>query len=201
MLGAARKPSTGLCCVPHRLSSPENPPRMPILPLIRVRRIPGQRSRGLLLAGGQAIPCALGRSGVTRRKREGDGASPAAVLRPLQLFYRPDRLRRPLTSLPARRLRPLDGWCDDPCHPRYNRPVRLPFSASHERLWREDRLYDLVVDLDWNRFPAVRGRGSAIFLHVARPGLPATEGCIALPAHTLLRLLSRMAPATRIVLT
>jgi L,D-peptidoglycan transpeptidase YkuD (ErfK/YbiS/YcfS/YnhG family) len=200
MLAAARKPSPFLCCVPHLRSSRDSPPRMPILPLIRVRRSPGQRSRGLVLAGGQVIPCALGRSGVTRRKREGDGASPAAVLRPLQLFYRADRLRRPRTDLPVRRLRPLDGWCDDPAHSSYNRPVLLPFSASHEQMWREDRLYDLIVDLDWNRRPARRGHGSAIFMHVARPGLLPTEGCIALPAPALLRLLARIGPATRIAL-
>lgn len=146
------------------------------------------------------VPCALGRSGVTSRKREGDGASPRATLRPLALYVRADRGLPPASALPVRRIRPSDGWCDDPRHRRYNQPVHLPFGASHERMWRDDSLYDLVVDLDWNRRPAVRSRGSAIFLHVARPGLLPTEGCIALPKPVLRRILARMGPGTRIVI-
>jgi L,D-peptidoglycan transpeptidase YkuD (ErfK/YbiS/YcfS/YnhG family) len=179
---------------------------MPCLSVIRVRRLPGAKChgtqhRGVLLAGGLAIPCALGRAGLTRRKREGDGASPAATLRPLVLMHRPDRLRRPHAALPGRALRPFDGWCDDPAHPRYNRPVRLPLAASHERMWREDGLYDVVVDLDWNRRSPRPGRGSAIFLHVARPGLGPTEGCIALPLAALRRLVARLGPQTRFILS
>ncbi len=167
---------------------------------ILVRRSVLDPRRGMLFAGGQATPCALGRSGVTSRKREGDGASPAAVLRPLRLYYRADRMRRPESQLPVAVIRPHDGWCDDPGHPRYNQPVSLPFSASHERMWREDELYDMVVDLDWNRSPAVPGRGSAIFMHVARAGLAPTEGCIALPSPILRRILAGLGPDTRIVL-
>lgn len=172
-------------------------PLSPPLRLVRIRRSPLDPRRGVLLVDGRAIPCALGRSGVTRSKREGDGASPAALLRPLAAFYRPDRGRRPAMRLPLRPIRPLDGWCDDPAHPRYNQPVQLPFRASHERLWRDDHLYDLVVDLDWNRRPAVPGRGSAIFMHVARPRLAPTEGCIALPMAELRRLVGRIGPGTR----
>jgi L,D-peptidoglycan transpeptidase YkuD (ErfK/YbiS/YcfS/YnhG family) len=179
---------------------------MPSLSVIRVRQLPGARGqgnqhRGVLLAGGLSIPCALGRSGLTRRKREGDGASPVARLTPLLLMYRPDRLRRPPTALPSRALAPGDGWCDDPRHPRYNRPVRLPFAASHERMWREDGLYDIVVDLDWNRRSPRPGCGSAIFLHAARPGLAPTEGCVALPFPVLRRLVARIGRQTRFILS
>lgn len=167
--------------------------------MIRVRPCPLDPRRGILQAGNLRLPCALGRSGVSPRKREGDGASPRASLRPLAVFYRDDRGPRPASGLPMRRIRPSDGWCDDPRHPRYNQPVHLPFEASHERMWRDDGLYDLVVDLDWNRRPAICGRGSAIFMHVARPGLRPTEGCIALPEPVLRRLLARMGPGTRIV--
>jgi L,D-peptidoglycan transpeptidase YkuD (ErfK/YbiS/YcfS/YnhG family) len=104
-------------------------------------------------------------------------------------FYRPDRMRRPTTAVPMTPLRPDDGWCDDAGHPRYNCPVRLPFDASHERLWREDHVYDIVIELDWNRMPAIRGRGSAIFLHLARPGLSPTEGCVAVAPAAMRRLL------------
>jgi L,D-peptidoglycan transpeptidase YkuD (ErfK/YbiS/YcfS/YnhG family) len=192
-----RKPSTSVCCAPGA----RNVSQVRFFEVIRVRRSPLDARRGVLQAGPFAFACALGRSGVTRRKREGDGASPAAELRPLRLFYRADKAPRPATGLPLRPIRPLDGWCDDARHPRYNQPVTLPFPASHERMWREDGLYDLVVDLDWNRGPRVPGRGSAIFMHVARPGLKPTEGCIALPAPALRRILARIGPSTRIILS
>ncbi|MCP8938720.1 L,D-transpeptidase family protein [Alsobacter sp. SYSU M60028] len=166
---------------------------------VLVRSRVGDPSKGLLVAGGLAIPCALGRGGVARRKREGDGATPAATLRPVALMARRDRLHPPATGLPASAILPTQGWCDDPRHPLYNRKVRLPFRASHETMWREDGLYDLVVELDWNRGPAVKGRGSAIFMHVARPGFAPTEGCIALAPAALRRLLPMLTPRTRFV--
>jgi L,D-peptidoglycan transpeptidase YkuD (ErfK/YbiS/YcfS/YnhG family) len=115
-------------------------------------------------------------------------------------FYRPDRLRRPVSALPFSRLRPTDGWCDDPRHHRYNRLVRLPFGAGHERMWRDDHLYDVVLELDWNIRPAVRGRGSAIFLHLARPGFAPTEGCVAVAPHAMRHLLRRLKPGSLLVI-
>ena len=88
-----------------------------------------------------------------------------------------------------RAIRPRDGWCDAPADRNYNRPVRHPYPASAERLWRADGLYDVVVVLGYNDRPRVRGRGSAIFMHVARPGYAPTEGCIALARPHLLRVL------------
>jgi L,D-peptidoglycan transpeptidase YkuD (ErfK/YbiS/YcfS/YnhG family) len=170
------------------------------LALIRVQRRPGNSRRGLLLAGGFAWPCALGRGGVRIGKREGDGASPLATLRAVRLFYRADHGLRPATHLPVTRIAG-QGWCDDAGDRNYNRLVPLPYRASHEVMRRADRLYDIVVELDWNRQPAIRGRGSAIFLHVARPGLAPTEGCIALPADRLRRLVARLGPGTRFVLS
>jgi len=101
-------------------------------------------------------------------------------------------MRRPQTSLPVRAIRRHDGWCDASADRNYNRPVRLPYRASAEHLWREDELYDVVVVLTYNERPRVRGRGSAIFMHVARPGYAPTEGCIALARGHLLRLLERL---------
>lgn len=165
---------------------------------ITVRRRPGGRHLGLAGIGGQAIPVAIGRSGVGRDKREGDGKTPAGRWRILAVLYRPDRLPRPVTRLPARALKPSDGWCDDPADRRYNRPVRLPIggsrSVSHERMWREDALYDLVLVLDHNHRPRVAGRGSAVFVHLARPGFRPTEGCVALRPADLRRLVARLAP-------
>nr|WP_245422304.1 L,D-transpeptidase family protein [Alsobacter soli] len=168
---------------------------------IRVIRRPGDPRRGLLLAGGYAFPCALGRGGVSADKREGDGASPRATLRPLRAFYRADAGLRPRSGLRLDPIRQGDGWCDAPGDRNYNRPVRLPYPASCESMTRPDGLYDIVVDLDWNRRPAIGGRGSAIFMHVARPGFAPTEGCVALRRADLLRILPRLSAETRIVIT
>src|SRR5437588_379223 len=119
------------------------------LRLIRVEA-PEGANRGVLVAGGMRASCALGRSGITRDKREGDGATPTGSHRLVAVLYRPDRVRRPVTRLPAVPIRSEDGWCDDPADRRYNRPVPLPYAASHERLWRDDHLYDLLVVLDHN---------------------------------------------------
>jgi L,D-peptidoglycan transpeptidase YkuD (ErfK/YbiS/YcfS/YnhG family) len=98
----------------------------------------------------------------------------------------------------VRAIRERDGWCDASADRNYNRPVRHPYPASAERLWRADGLYDIVVVLDCNDRPRVRGRGSAIFMHVAKPGYAPTEGCIALAQAHLLRLLVRLRRRSRI---
>ena len=166
---------------------------------IRVFPRPSDPRKGLVVAGGLVLPCALGRGGVRRCKREGDGGTPAGILRALAVRYRADRGPRPPTRLPLGQIRAADGWCDDPGHRRYNRPVPLPFLAGHERLHRTDGVYDVVVILDWNMRPAVRGRGSAIFLHLARPGFTPTEGCIAVSPAAMRRLLPLLGPSTRLV--
>lgn len=165
--------------------------------ILLVRRRIGAPHWGKLIAGGRAIPCAIGRTGITALKREGDGASPRGTFALLGLWFRPDR-RRPHTVLPVRATRPDDGWCDAADHRLYNRPVKRPFKASHEEMWRQDELYDLVIDIAWNRGPFVQGRGSAIFMHAARPGFAATAGCVALQAKELRRLVSRITLRTRI---
>jgi L,D-peptidoglycan transpeptidase YkuD (ErfK/YbiS/YcfS/YnhG family) len=139
-----------------------------------------------LHAGDRVWPCALGKGGVVRAKREGDGATPLGRWPLRRLFYRPDRLAAPATGLPVTALDPTMGWCDDPAHADYNRLIRLPHPARHERLWREDHVYDLVVVLGHNDAPPVPGAGSAIFLHVARPAYAPTEGCLALALADLL---------------
>jgi L,D-peptidoglycan transpeptidase YkuD (ErfK/YbiS/YcfS/YnhG family) len=144
--------------------------------------------------GGLIMPCALGRAGSRVRKREGDGATPVGLWKLRAVLYRSDRVRRPRTPLPVRTIGPHDGWCDAPADRNYNRRVSHPYSASAERLWRADELYDIVVVLDYNIRPRVCGRGSAIFIHVAKPGYAPTEGCIALSRERLLRLLERLGP-------
>jgi L,D-peptidoglycan transpeptidase YkuD (ErfK/YbiS/YcfS/YnhG family) len=141
-----------------------------------------------------------GRSGVRGDKREGDGASPAGTFALLQGFYRADRIALPPTHLPLRALRPEDGWVDDPADPYYNRLVSLPYPASHEEMWRADGLYDLVVLIGYNTDPPVPGRGSAIFLHVARPDFAPTAGCIAVAREILGPLLGLLGPGSTITI-
>jgi L,D-peptidoglycan transpeptidase YkuD (ErfK/YbiS/YcfS/YnhG family) len=131
---------------------------------------------------GRRLRCALGRAGVTpaHDKREGDQASPAGAWPVRGVLYRPDKGPAPATTLPAHAIAPDDGWCDDPGEPDYNRPIKLPHGGSFERMWRDDDLYDLVVVLGYNDEPVNPGMGSAIFVHVAKPGYLPTEGCVAL---------------------
>lgn len=138
--------------------------------------------------------CALGRGGVRADKREGDGATPVGRFPLRRVLFRPDRLAPPETRLPVLPIDPADGWCDDLAHPDYNRPVRRPFPASHEEMWREDGVYDVVVVLGHNDDPVVPGSGSAVFMHVARPGYEPTAGCVALALPDLLRLLRDCGP-------
>ncbi len=140
---------------------------------------------GRLRLEGRIVRAALGRGGVRTHKQEGDGATPAGVLPLRRVLYRADRGPPPACAVPIEPLAPDDGWCDDPTHPDYNRMVRRPHPARGEALWRDDALYDLIGVLGWNDAPVVRGSGSAIFLHVARPDFAPTAGCVALAAADL----------------
>ena len=165
---------------------------------VRVVTRTGLRTKGWLIAGMVQIPVALGRSGIRADKREGDGATPRGQFRPLRVWWRADRALHPRTFLPVRRIGPADAWCEDPADRRYNRPVRLIEGQGGDGLWRADHLYDLIVELDHNVRPRIARRGSAIFVHMARPGLLPTAGCVALPAAPLRRLLARIGRKTRI---
>lgn len=153
--------------------------------------------QGLIAFGGATMPCALGRAGITAAKREGDGATPLGRMRVLCGYFRAGSFGEggsldmaPLrTRLPMRPIRADLGWCDAPGDRNYNRPVRMSYLASHEAMRRADRLYDVVLVLDWNFSVRRQGRGSAIFLHLARPGFRPTEGCIAVSRRTMARLL------------
>jgi L,D-peptidoglycan transpeptidase YkuD (ErfK/YbiS/YcfS/YnhG family) len=162
---------------------------------------------GRLLWPGGAAPAACGRGGVTADKREGDGASPAGTFPLVCAFYRADRIAKPATLLPLAALKPADAWVEDPADANYNRLVALPYPARSETLWRADGLYDLIVVIGYNSDPPISGRGSAIFLHIARPsperparagrpGMAPTEGCIAVTRDILLGLLPRLGPGS-----
>ena len=157
--------------------------------IFEVRRRPGNPAQGIVSAAGRSWPCALGKGGVRGFKREGDGATPAGDLQVLYGWFRRDGIVSRRTPLPLVPIHGDDGWCDAPADRNYNRPVRLPYAASHERLRRDDRLYDICVVLDWNVRQRRRNLGSAIFLHLARPGYKPTEGCIAVSAATMREIL------------
>ena len=154
---------------------------------------------GRLRLGGQAFRAALGRGGVRADTQEGDGATPAGLLPLRRVLYRADRTAIPRAALPREPIAATDGWCDDPGHPDYNRPVRLPHPARCEELWRRDEVYDLLAVLGWNDAPVQRGRGSAIFLHIARPGWAPTEGCVALAEADLRSVLAAGVTALRVL--
>lgn len=146
---------------------------------------------------GHTYPCTIGRSGLTDRKKEGDGATPVGTHRLVGMLYRPDRISRPADwALP---IGPGDLWSDDATDEAYNMMVRAPYPHSHEKLRRPDPLYDIILLTDWNWPYAVKGRGSAIFIHqFRRPGFP-TEGCIALSRRDLHWIAPRITLQSRLI--
>jgi L,D-peptidoglycan transpeptidase YkuD (ErfK/YbiS/YcfS/YnhG family) len=178
---------------------PKSPAALRIL-VVRAR--PGHPSQGFLRAGSLVFPCALGRGGISANKHEGDGATPLAAMRILSGYFRGDRFagaRR--TRLAMAPIGPDLGWCEVPQDRNYNRPVPIPYGASHERMKRDDDLYDACLVLDWNIAPRRRGRGSAIFFHLARPGFTPTQGCVAVTARAMARLLPHLSDRTVLKVT
>jgi len=168
--------------------------------LVRIRAAAANPRRGWLTVGGHIIPVALGRGGILANKREGDGGTPRGTFRPIRLWWRADRDPRPRTFLPVRAIGPEDAWCEDPADRHYNRPVRLDLGRSGDRLRRDDHLYDFIVEIDHNTAPRIAGRGSAVFLHLARANFSPTAGCVAMTRSAMLRLLDHLGPRTRIVI-
>src|ERR1700734_481731 len=173
----------------YSINLPDRP-----LSAIRIRAAAGDPRRGWLLAGGQAVPVALGRSGLIANKREGDGGTPRGTFRPRQLWWRADRAPRPQTFLPVRAIRREDAWCEDPASRHYNRPIAFSRQDGGDRLTRDDHLYDFIVEIDHNAQPTIAGRGSAVFLHLARSNFSPTAGCVSMTKAAMLHLLRQIAP-------
>jgi L,D-peptidoglycan transpeptidase YkuD (ErfK/YbiS/YcfS/YnhG family) len=162
------------------------------LPALTVRARPGEPRQGLIRIGPLVLRCALGKGGLSTFKREGDGATPVATMRIVTGYFRRRGSVAPNTPMGLRPIGERLGWCDAQADRNYNRPVKLPYPASAERMQRDDRLYDVCLVLDWNLRPRRRGAGSAIFLHLARPGYLPTEGCVAVSARDMARLLPHL---------
>ncbi len=147
---------------------------------------------------GRVFPCSHGKGGYTQNKREGDGATPTGTHRITGMFYRPDRITKPVGW--AHPIGPRDLWSDASGTPEYNQHVRAPYNFSHETLRRADPLYDLILVIDWNMHPALTGKGSAIFIHQwRRPGF-GTEGCIAFSRTNLRWIAERVMIGTRLII-
>src|SRR5437773_10732756 len=170
------------------------------LTAIRVHRAAGDPRRGWLTADGWTVPVALGRGGILANKREGDGGTPRGTFHPRQLWWPADRHARPKTYLPARPIRPEHAWCEDPKDRHYHQPLRLGRDQPGARLTRDDHLYDFIVEIDHNSAPRIAGRGSAVFLHLARDNFGPTAGCVSMRKSAMLHLLRRMWQETRIVI-
>ena len=148
---------------------------------------------------GHMVKVGLGKAGITAedKKREGDGKTPIGTYPLRQVYYRPDRVTLPPVMLEAIPITPDMGWCDDHHHPDYNRLIRLPFEGSHEKMWRDDNAYDVVIPLGYNDDPPHPGLGSAIFFHILHEGRDHTEGCVAIPADVMLDILPKLTPDTK----
>jgi len=143
---------------------------------------------------------AIGPAGIAIKGGEGDGITPRGRFAVREIFYRADRNAAPRTSLPLRKIAMDDGWCDAPDDPNYNRLVKLPYPASAETMWREDHLYDLLAVLGYNDDPVVPGKGSAIFLHLAKPDYSPTHGCVALAYEDVLAAIEQLQPGDQVVI-
>ena len=141
--------------------------------------------------------CALGKSGINNKIKEGDNVTPRGTYKAIKLFYRSDRISKIRTVLKKIKIKKNIGWCDDPDSKFYNKQIKLPTLFSHEKLYRKDNIYDLIVVLNYNFKPVVKNKGSAIFIHITNKYKP-TQGCIALTKDNLIKLLSLIKKNTKI---
>jgi len=162
---------------------------------LKVTRKPGKNQfSGFLSYKNRTIICSLGKSGTCTFKNEGDGATPVGKFELLYGLYRKDRVTLPATQFPFFEIKEDNGWCDGPKHPQYNQPVRLPFAASHEKMFRKDGVYDICIILNYNIWPISQNRGSAIFFHLMNEEKGPTEGCVAIEKDQMLKLIPHLKP-------
>ena len=146
------------------------------------------------------FPCALGKAGIKKKKKEGDNITPKGIFRLIEVYYRSDRIKNIKTSLKKNKIKKNMGWCDDPKSKSYNKLIKIPSSEKHERLYRNDHLYDIVIPLSYNMNPTIKNKGSAIFLHLAKKKYTPTKGCVGLSKVHLLKILEIIKPNTKVKL-
>ena len=142
--------------------------------------------------------CALGKSGIKKKTREGDNVTPKGVYKILKVFYRKDRIKEIKAPFKKITINKKIGWCDDVKSKYYNKQIRLPTSLSHEKLHRNDNIYDIICVINYNINPTVVNKGSAIFLHIKKGNYKNTRGCVALKKNHLLKLLASIKTNTKI---
>ena len=146
------------------------------------------------------LKCAVGHNGLTNDKKEGDLSTPTGVFSFNKIYYRADKLGKIKFAIDSSIIQENDGWCDDQNSKLYNQYIQFPFKESAEHLYRSDDIYDIVCVLDYNTSPIIPGKGSAIFLHIARPNFVGTEGCIAIEKEELLQITANLTNESRIVI-
>ena len=142
--------------------------------------------------------CALGKAGIKKKKKEGDNITPEGTFKIIKVYYRPDKIKNFVTSIKKKKIKKNIGWCDDPVSNSYNKEIKLPSRFSHEKLYRKDNLYDLILVLNYNTNPIIKNKGSAIFIHIAKKNYEPTAGCIALKKKDLVELLKKIKKKTKI---
>ena len=142
--------------------------------------------------------CALGKAGIKKKIMEGDNITPKGIFKIIKIYYRPDKIKEIKTLIKKIKIKKNMGWCDDIKSRFYNQQIKLPVKYSHEKLYRNDNLYDLIAVLNYNIDPIIKKKGSAIFLHIAKNSYQETKGCIALKKKHLIEIISKIKKNTKI---
>ena len=142
--------------------------------------------------------CALGKAGIKKKEKEGDNVTPKGIFKITSMYYRPDKIKNIITAVKKIKIKKNIGWCDDPNSHFYNQQISLPIKFGHEKLYRNDSLYDLILVLNYNVNPIIKNKGSAIFIHISKKNYKKTKGCIALKKKHLIELISKIKKNTKI---
>ena len=144
--------------------------------------------------------CALGKSGIGKKRIEGDNITPKGTFKIIKIYYRKDRIKKINSIFKLIEIKKDMGWCDDPESKKYNQLIKLPSKYRHEKLFRNDRIYDLIIVLNYNMSPVIKNKGSAIFIHIAKNNYNKTKGCIALKKKDLIEIISKIKRNTKIII-
>ena len=156
------------------------------------------RKNGYLEYKNLKFRCAIGKAGIQKKIKEGDNITPKGTYKILSIYYRHDRIKKIKCPIKKIKITKKIGWCDDLKSEYYNKQIKLPSKFSHETLYRKDNIYDIVCVINYNINPIIKGKGSAIFLHISKNKYQRTKGCIALKKNHLITLLSLIKKNTKI---